>query len=1376
MFEDRNHGLRAAARSALCTLALICAPLAVIAGDETRIVLRGMAFDPVEKAANARASNPDALASRHGLVQFRDAAAIDRELLQAAGARIIEYVPHNAYLVRWDAAARARLAAHPSIRFAGDYEPEYRISPTLKAATGKAGPGRRLEILGFRGDEPRALAALVRKFSPGSTILSADSVGGVPLVRLILDPAGGPDDLARALASSDRVMWVDHHYPRRLANVDSVGPIQGNAPSGGNPPTVTPIWDQDLIGTGQIVAVADSGLDRNEPHFRQWNGNSEITDAEFLEADEVGTLYPQRKVVGYFVQPGASPYDDNANCGGNRTGFHGTHVTGTVAGDGGTPSSPTNPGYDDGDGMAPNAQILFQDIGDDSSGCLEGRGGYPMYLQARRAGAHITSGSYGAAPPTGSMNGYFSSDFEVDTAAYELEDLLLIFAAGNEGLGSGGVDHPGQAKAAVAAAALGHGSDAFGGDFSSHGPANDGRIKPDIAAPGTDVRSADGDDDDTSTSDPGMISTKSGTSMSTPTVAGGAALMRQYFTDGFYPTGVRTAANALRPSGALMKATLLNGTRTYVDTPAFDRGWGRIWLDNNLYFAGDDRQLRVWDRPNLAGLRTGEVDQFTVEVGAGQEFRATLVWFDPPAATFTGIALINDLDLEVDAGGTVYRGNQFTGGQSFSNNRRDERNPVEQVLLRAPTAGQYTITVRAESVPGNGIQNTDLQGYALVVSSAQCDTQVSGGTELDLAGGTDGIEVSFDSLPGANSYQIYRALGNCSTAPGEFKYVGQSSTTAFLDRRTQGGFDYAYRVRGADACGEGPLSTCKTVVSQAPCTLVPAFDAASVTVDTVGGNQCGAALAWEAGAATCPGATIHYNVYRSTDPFFIPAPGNLIASVAGTSYQDLAVDPLVTYYYAIKAEDDLDAGIGPNSGNESGQVRRHRVTTRADSSSPGDYSDDPDGLSFAALGDPWQVSRERASTGSYSYHNAPPGETYPDLSCAYLTTPPLNLQNGSPALSYDAWYDIEVNWDGVVVEISTDGGQTWQDLPPDGGYPSDFSETEIDGVPINQCGYPAVQGAFNGVRRQFQTYTSDLSAFAGQTVQLRWVFSSDPGLEFEGFYLDNIRITDASTPDQCLAGLGTGISGPWFNAAQSGHGWLVELLAGIGPSDPDRVNAYWYVYLNGLPVWLIGTGDVSGGGATLDVVMTAGPEFPPNYDPATIDLIPWGTLNFDFGGGTTGTASWDSLLPEFGSGSLDMVQLAPLSTTAASCRSGSYFSPAQNGHGFVVEVVNIGGQDQVILAWYVYLNGEQVWLFGQGPLIGDSAEVPMAVFSGADFPPNFDPADVAAPAWGTVTITFTGPDSADVSWDADTDAEAAGYSDGALSVIRLTELKGHACL
>jgi len=91
---------------------------------------------------------------------------------------------------------------------------------------------------------------------------------------------------------------------------------------------------------------------------------------------------------------------------------------------------------------------------------------------------------------------------------------------------------------------------------------------------------------------------------------------------------------------------------------------------------------------------------------------------------------------------------------------------------------------------------------------------------------------------------------------------------------------------------------------------------------------------------------------------------------------------------------------------------------------------------------PWRITATQATTGRLSYHPGPDAGTYPFLTCAALMTPPLTLAAGS-VLSYSVRYNLEYQWDGVVVEISTDGGGTWTDLPPTSpsGYPDTLAQT-----------------------------------------------------------------------------------------------------------------------------------------------------------------------------------------------------------------------------------------------------------------------------------------------------------------------------------------------
>jgi hypothetical protein len=233
-------------------------------------------------------------------------------------------------------------------------------------------------------------------------------------------------------------------------------------------------------------------------------------------------------------------------------------------------------------------------------------------------------------------------------------------------------------------------------EFSSCGPTADGRIKPDVAVPGADIVSA-GSDDRINSQNCG-ISITSGTSTASPAAAGFAALIRQYYMDGWYPTGSRKPADGFTPSAALLKATLINSA---VDMPHAgpvpDRcqGWGRVQLDNALSFAGQARKLWLKDdAAPFANGSTGEERTYRIQVGAGEPLKVTLAWTDYPSTPIAAPNLNNDLDLVVSGPGGTFLGN---------GSGPDRRNNVEQVSIEAPPAGLYTITVRSWNVP-NGPQ------------------------------------------------------------------------------------------------------------------------------------------------------------------------------------------------------------------------------------------------------------------------------------------------------------------------------------------------------------------------------------------------------------------------------------------------------------------------------------------------------------------------------------------------------------------------------------------------------------------------------------------------------------------------------------------------
>ena len=223
------------------------------------------------------------------------------------------------------------------------------------------------------------------------------------------------------------------------------------------------------------------------------------------------------------------------------------------------------------------------------------------------AGARIFSNSWGAT----ATYTYTYYDAEVDEYMADNNRSLIIVAVGNDGYkGTGTVLSPALSKNAlsVGASESEHSSSlnrTVVTYFSSSGPTTDGRIKPDVVAPGQVLISAE-------VSMGCAVWSMMGTSMATPVVAASVAIIRQYFTQGWYPGGSRNASKSFLPTGALMKATIINSavpmkymrwsngsTKALNMPPDNYQGFGRVKLDEVLNVAGSV-SLYVRDGRKLA--------------------------------------------------------------------------------------------------------------------------------------------------------------------------------------------------------------------------------------------------------------------------------------------------------------------------------------------------------------------------------------------------------------------------------------------------------------------------------------------------------------------------------------------------------------------------------------------------------------------------------------------------------------------------------------------------------------------------------------------------------------------------------------------------------
>ena len=611
------------------------------------------------------------------VVQFSGPTGLpETSLLEAGGMRLHGYLPDHAYLVTGTAAQAEAIRETPGsgVRWVGAFEPGFRISPAIGTQTFRdpvrAGAAERTLLVRVF-DDPVTAADHYRAL--GAEILEIIDNAYESIVVLDLEPSR-----ITSLAADPLTWFVEEKPETFLLNQTTRWVVQSNVSN------LTPVWDHGVTGLGEIVTIMDSGVDYNSCYFRE-NGNLPPGPSH-------------RKIINYTTF-GGDVYD---GCG---TG-HGTHVAGTIAGDQSyITGNPQNAG------MAYEAQLTVQDVGADGFlDCLLGFVNVPASLTnafnaSYALGARVHSNSWGS-----SSNSYDTYAVNVDQFMWNNPDFLVVFANGNGGPGAGTVGSPATAKNLISVGATQQAPNQNTiASYSSRGPASDGRYKPTVTAPGGDSNGYIVSADNNSGNPPSPTcntqgSPFAGTSMATPVISGLAALTRQYFRDGFYPDGIG-GGDPVPVTAAAVKAVLVNAA-TDVGTPDIpnnNEGFGRLLLDDGLFFDGDSRELRV---EQDAGLATGETRTFTYEIDSpGEPFEVVLCWTDFPASQGASVALVNDLDLRVTApGGAVYLGNRLSGGQSTTGGSADRRNVEEIFRLNSPATGIYTLEIEAINVPQGGAQ------------------------------------------------------------------------------------------------------------------------------------------------------------------------------------------------------------------------------------------------------------------------------------------------------------------------------------------------------------------------------------------------------------------------------------------------------------------------------------------------------------------------------------------------------------------------------------------------------------------------------------------------------------------------------------------------
>jgi hypothetical protein len=804
------------------TAVFLCLSASLAAASERRsdlVSLSSMAID-----VNAPPEIPQALqadsADGHYLVKFPGpVSARQRAALDKVAERVYTYLPYDTFLVKASSDLRApEMLKSLGARWVGSYHPAYKLAPAIAGAVeaplawGTEAPVRIVMLEVYPDANLEAVRGAVAALGVKRIVGAAENPF-FSRIRLLLTDAEIVA-VREPLARISDVFWVDMEGRKALMNDTTIWVGQSGV-SGG---MTTPIFNHGIHGEGQVVGVIDTGLDADSCYFRDTAQglppHNDCNGGTVINASERKTL-----AVDFLWQS-----ECNGGIGNTEwdTQNHGTHVSGTAVGD-----NFANPiVHDPGDGMAPGAKLVMQDAGylKDNCGDLPGIGCpivdlNPVFQQAYTQGVRLHTNSYGDNENGQVQNNYTVTSQDVDEFMWNHKDFQIFYAAGNSGPGTGTVGSPSTAKDDLSVGATLRGTSAeFMAGFSSCGPTDDNRFKPDLTIPGDSIVSA-GNDGNVTTNNCGE-KTMSGTSMASPAAAGFGALVRQYYADGYSPSGAANPPDGFVATSALTKATLMNSAQNMTGVaqaiPSKCQGWGRILLDNALFFTGDVR--KNWVRDDSVGFpqgSSGETRSFPFTVTTGSvPFKVTLVWTDFPSTPAANPHLNNDLDLDVVGPGGTFHGNVFAGGQSTTGGSADRRNNVEQVLLLTPATGSYTVTVRSFTVP-NGPQP-----FALVVTGGETGACALPPSFTGLGSVTDdqtarcGLGLAWPaassncpSNPGI-SYSIYRGpLGFTPSAAN--RIASCVAGTSFVDSNVSFGSTYAYVVRAEDSgnAGNGPCNS-----------------------------------------------------------------------------------------------------------------------------------------------------------------------------------------------------------------------------------------------------------------------------------------------------------------------------------------------------------------------------------------------------------------------------------------------------------------------------------------------------------------------------------------------------------------------------------------
>lgn len=932
MIRGVSRKLLAAAAAVSVSIVLSAQQGPPVARGEAAIQLKGRTFTP---GRGEQPEIPPGLAisgyatGQRGyfLVQFEGPILESWKAdVSKAGVELLDYIPDFAFKVRMTPAQAVQIEKLNPVVWVGLFHPAYKLDANL-SRNGARAYTVRIE----RGANAAAAAAVIA--ATGAQVLQREGS-----LMTVLADSNQVDAIAHVLD----VASVENLVLRQKQNEYGGGAVigAGAAASSG--------YD----GSTQIVAVADTGL-----------GNGTAATA-FVDI-------PPTRISAIFNWPGSAGgcFTSVTNDGAvDADSGHGTHTATSALGSGGPggEGKGTAPAarliFQAVENWATTSSFCKTFYGIPNGYYLVGIPSdiRQLFQQAYDGGARIHSNSWGS----DAAGAYTTDSVNADEFIWNHRDMTITYSAGNAGtdansdgiIDGDSLGSPATAKNVISVGASendrqghwecdpgltytncgGQGGqnalftyggawpadypanpikdDASAGNieqmaaFSGRGPADDGRIKPDVVAPGTWILSGYSDQFQQQY-DPSANPQNSayqydgwgyplnqaykymgGTSMSNPLVAGGAAVVRDFYQK-------RSAHTA---SAALVKATLVNSAVDLLDEnndgvndnanpiPNRHEGWGRV----NLAAATDGSHQFL---DGSTSLITNGSATFTYAVGtAGSPFKATLAWSDYPSMTSAAKNLVNDLDLQVTApDGTTYLGNVFAAGWSQAGGAADRTNNLENVYVSAATAGTWTVVVRGYNVP-NGPQPLALVVDAAFGTLPPPSPPATPGNLVATASTSSRIDLTWtDNSTNEDGFRIERCQGTGCT---NFAQVGQvgPGVTGSSDNGLTASTTYTYRVFALNAGGPSNYSNVAEATTQPQPTIPAAPSNLTATAGPAGGQI---RLSWQAISTNETGFKIERCVGQSCTNFA------QIATVGAdvTTYQDTGRSKGRTYRYRVRA-------------------------------------------------------------------------------------------------------------------------------------------------------------------------------------------------------------------------------------------------------------------------------------------------------------------------------------------------------------------------------------------------------------------------------------------------------------------------------------------